>query len=44
MSNLGMIYLAENNMLPNDLAFYVIVLPVAIVVGIIVASFYGDDK
>lgn len=44
MSNLGMLYLAENNMLPTDLVFYVIVLPVVFAVGILVTSLYGDDK
>lgn len=39
-----MMYLATNDQLPGELMFYVVFLPVAVVVGLIVASFYGDDK
>ena len=39
-----MMYLATTDQLPGEVVFYAIFLPVAVVVGLIVASFYGDDK
>ena len=44
MSTIGMMYLATTDQLPGELMFYAVFLPVGIIVAMLVASFYGDDK